>query len=174
MLFTYYMKNTFIIILIFTGFVALGQENSLQRIDNEIKRIESDSALEKKEFDWAELSGTEIDGDRTLRVWRYEKMIYKIVLVIGLSNGRNNTTIYLNEGNPIKIIETEENFGSKNDELNNEELKEVYREVIYVLDWKNDSTEIKRIGKRIMSEPSCSMYELVEPVIARAEKAAME
>ncbi|WGH75639.1 hypothetical protein P8625_00310 [Tenacibaculum tangerinum] len=168
------MKNTFVIILTLIGFLAFGQEHNLDRIENEVKSIESDSTLQKMEFDWVELTGITTDGGGILKVWRNEKQIRKIVEEIGLSYGRIRTIIYLNNGNPIKIIETEENFGRKNDELNYEELSEVYREIIYVFDWENDNAEIKRTGKRNMSEGSCSMYELAESVMERAEKAIKE
>jgi hypothetical protein len=58
--------------------------------------------------------------------------------------------------------------------LNYEELNEVYREIIYVFDWNNDNAKIKRIGKRNMSEVSCSMYELAESVLEKAKKATAE
>ena len=164
------MKNTFVTILTLIGFLAFGQEYSLDQIENEVKSIESDSTLEKMEYDWVELTGITTDGGGILKVWRDEKQICKIVEEIGCSYGRIRTTIYLYNENPIKIIETEENFGIKNDELNYEELSEVYREIIFVFDWDNDNAEIKRTGKRNMSEASCSIYELAESVIERAKK----
>ena len=39
------MKNAFVIILTLIGFLAFGQEKNLDRIDNEVKFIESDSTL---------------------------------------------------------------------------------------------------------------------------------
>jgi hypothetical protein len=147
--------------------------NNLDIIDNKVKLIESDSTLIRKVFDWAELTGTTTDGGGILKVWWNKEKILKIVEEIGLSYGQIKTTIYLKNGMPIKIIETEENFGFKNDEINYEELNEVYRELIYVFDWENDSAEIKRIGNRNMSE-SCSMYELAESTIERAKKAISE
>ena len=168
------MKKAFVIILTLIGFLAFGQENNIDRIDNEVNSIESDTTLVETEFDWAELTGITTDGGGILKVWKNEKQICKIVEEIGLSYGRIMTTIYLNNGIPIKIIETEENFGHTNDGLNYEELNEVYREIIYVFDWKNDNAKIKRIGKRNMSEASCSMYELAESLLERAEKATTE
>ena len=168
------MKKAFVTILTLIGFLAFGQENNLDRINNEVKSIESDSTLIKTEFDWVELTGITTDGGGILKVWRNEKQICKIVEQIGLAYGRIRTTIYLKNGIPIKILETEENFGHTNDGLNYEELNEVYREMIYVFDWKNDNAKIKRTGKRNMSEASCSMYELTESVMERAKKATAE
>lgn len=168
------MKKAFVIILTLIGFLAFGQENNIDRIDNEVKSIDSDTTLVETEFDWAELTGITTDGGGILKVWKNENQICKIVEKIGLSYGRIMTTIYLNNGIPIKIIKTEENFGHTNDGLNYEELNEVYREIIYVFDWENDNAKIKRIGKRNMSEVSCSMYELAESLLERAEKATTE
>jgi len=114
------------------------QLNNFDQIDNKVNSIESDSTLEKTEFDWVELTGITTDGGGILKVWRNEKQIYKIVEEIGLSYGRITTTIYMNNRTPIKIIEIEENFEQNNDGLNYEVLNEVYRETIYVSDWKND------------------------------------
>ncbi|MDO7174244.1 hypothetical protein [Mariniflexile sp. AS56] len=168
------MRETFVIIFTLIGFLTFGQENNLDPIDNKVNSIESDSTLTETEFDWVELTGIASDGGGILKVWRNEKKICKIVEEIGLSYGRIRTIIYLKNGIPIKIIETEENFEIKDNELNYKKLNEVYREIIYVFDWENDSAEIKRIGKRKMSEQSCSMYELAESVMVRAKKATTE
>lgn len=170
----HHMRKTFVIIFTLIGFLTFGQENNLDRIDNKVNSIESDSTLAETEFDWVELTGITTDGGGILKVWRNEKEVCKIVEEIGLSYGRIRTIIYLNNGIPIKIIETEENFEIKDNELNYKKLNDVYREIIYVFDWENDSAEIKRIGKRKMSEQSCSMYELTESVMERAKKATTE
>ena len=157
----------------FIGFVAFGQENKLDQIENEVNSINSDSTLTKSEFDWVELTGIATDGGGILKVWRNENQICKIVEEIGLSYGRIRTTIYLQIGLPIKIIETEENFGHKNGELNYNELNEVFRANIHIFDWENDDGKIERIGKRVLSEGSCSTFDY-EPIIERAEKAISE
>ena len=46
------MKKAFVIILTLIGFLAFGQENNLDRINNEVKSIESDSTRVETEFDW--------------------------------------------------------------------------------------------------------------------------
>ena len=155
------------------GFVTFGQENKLDQIENEINSINSDSTLTKSEFDWAELTGITTDGGGILKVWQNENQICKIVEEIGLSYGRVKTTIYLQNEIPIKIIETEENFGHKNGEINYTELNEVFRANIYIFDWENDDGKIERIGKRVLSEGSCSTFDY-EPIIERAKKATSE
>ena len=64
------MKKTFAIILTLIGFVTFGQENKLDRINNEVKSIDSDSTLTETEFDWVKLTGIATDGGGILKVWR--------------------------------------------------------------------------------------------------------
>lgn len=164
------MKKTFAIILTLIGFVTFGQENKLDRINNEVKSIDSDSTLTETEFDWVKLTGIATDGGGILKVWRNKDQICKVVEEIGLSYGRVRTVIYLESGTPIKIIETEENFENKNGKINYNELNEVFRANIYIFNWENDDGKIERIGKRVLSEGSCSTFDY-EPIIERAKKA---
>lgn len=164
------MKNTLIVILTLIRLLTFGQVNNLDQIDNQVNLIESDSTLKKSELSLDKLTGITTDGGGFLKTWRSKEQACKIVEEIGFSYGRIRIMIYLENGIPIKIIETEENFGYKNGELNYKELNEVYREIIYVLDWEKDNTKIKRIGKRNMSEASCSIFELVEPILERVNK----
>ncbi|MEO9478798.1 MAG: hypothetical protein ABJO28_11430 [Maribacter dokdonensis] len=166
-------KKTFVIILTLIGFVTFGQENKIDRIQYEVNLIESDSTLTESEFDWVELTGIATDGGGILKIWRNKNQICKIVEGIGLSYGRIKTTIYLENDIPIKIIETEENFGQKNGELNYTELKEVFKSTVYIFDWENDESKIERIGKRVLSEGNCSTFDY-EPIIKRAIKATSD
>ena len=134
------MRKSFTIILICLGFLAVGQENNLERI---------------------------------VKVWRNEKQICKVVEEIGLSYGRVKTVIFFSKGLPIKIIETEENFGYKNDELDYGKLNEVFQATIYIYDWENDESKIEIIGKRVMSEGGCTNVDY-EPIIKRAKKSTSE
>ncbi|WP_405384092.1 hypothetical protein [Maribacter sp. LLG6340-A2] len=167
------MKKTLAIILTLIGFLAFGQENKLDQIDNEVNSIELDSTLAMTEFDWVELTGITTDGGGILKVWRNDIQICKIVEEIGLSYGRIRTIIYLENGIPIKIIETEENFEKTNDGLNYSKLEEVFKAIIYVFDWENDESKIIRKGERFYTEGNCSTFDF-EPVIERAEKATTE
>jgi hypothetical protein len=167
------MKKALVIIVTLIKFLAFGQEKNLDQIDNKVKFIELDSTLVEKKFDWVEQTEITTDGGGILKVWRNEKQICKIVEEIGLSYGRIRTVIYLNDGIPIKIIETEENFGRENGEINYKELNEVFRAIIYVFDWENDQSKIERIGKRVLSDGPCSTFDY-EPTIERAKKATSE
>ncbi len=167
------LKKTFVIIFTLIGFETFGQENKIDRIQYEVNLIESDSTLTESEFDWVELTGIANDGGGILKIWRNKNQICKIVEGLGLSYGRIKTTIYLENDIPIKIIETEENFGQKNGELNYTELKEVFKSAVYIFDWENDESKIERIGKRVLSEGNCSTFDY-EPIIKRAIKATSD
>ena len=167
------MRKVLLIILTLMGFFAFGQESNLDQIDNKVQSIESDSTLVKSEFDLVELTGISTDGGGIIKVLRNQKQICKIIEEIGFSYGRIRTIIYLNNGIPIKIIETEENFGRKNGALNYTELNEVFKATIHIFDWENDKSKIDRTGKRVMSEGSCSTFDY-EPTIERAKKAIAE
>ena len=167
------MTKSLVIILILIGFLTFAQENNLELIDNEVRSIESDSTLVETEFDWMERTGITTDGGGILKIWRNENQICKVVQEIGLSYGRVKTVIFLSNGLPIKIIETEENFELKNDELDYGKLNEVFKATIHVYDWENDENKIEQVGKRVMSEGTCSNFDY-EPIIERAVKATSE
>lgn len=152
------------------GFVTFGQVNKLDQINIEVDLIESDTTLIKTKFDLNKITGTSTDGGGILKVWTKENRICKIEEEIGLSYGRIKTTIYLQNGAPIKIKETEENFGYKNDELNYNILNEVFGATIYVFDWYNDKNEIEKTGIRVFSEGNCAIFDY-EPILERAKKA---
>mgnify|MGYP003676888110 CR=1 FL=1 len=164
------MKKTFVIILTLIGFVTFGQENKLDRIESEVNSINSDSTLTKSEFDWAKLTGIKTDGGGILKVWRNRNQIIRIYEEIGLSYGRVSTEIYLDNGEPIKIIETEENFRRSDQGMEYDELNQVFKAEVYVIDWENDKSKIVRTGERNFSEGNCSTFDY-EPIIERAKKA---
>jgi hypothetical protein len=56
------VRKALVIILSLLGFLAFGQENNVDRIENEVKFIEMDSSLVQTEFDWVELTGIITDG----------------------------------------------------------------------------------------------------------------
>ncbi|MDC8003921.1 hypothetical protein POV27_07645 [Aureisphaera galaxeae] len=167
------MKQLLVIISFFIGCVIFGQENKTDSIDHKVRSIESNVALTESKFDWVELTGIATDGGGILKVWKEEDQMYKIYEEIGLSYGRIATTIYLDNGIPIKIIETEENFERTSNGLNYKVLDEVFKAVIYVVDWDNDESKVEKEGERVMSEGNCSTFEY-EPIVERAKKATTE
>ncbi|MDY8135454.1 hypothetical protein [Aquimarina sp. 2201CG5-10] len=167
------MKKIFTAILLLIELLTFGQENNLEQIDNEVNSINSNSELSINEFDWVELTGIATDGGGILKIWRNNKDIRKIVQEIGISYGRTRTTIYLTNGIPIKVIETEENFERTNNGLNYSKLDQVYKEEFFVFNWEIGEGKIKKTGKRVISEGGCSHFDY-EPIIERAQKAITE
>jgi len=164
------LKQTFVIVLTLVGFLSFAQVNETVRIDKLVESIKADSTLTESEFDWVKLTGIATDGGGILKVWRNRNQIVKVYEEIRLSYGRISTEIYLNNGEPIKIIEIEENFSLTNHGVEYDELNEVFRAVIYLFDWESDKSKIERIGERNMSEGNCSSFDY-EPIIERAKKA---
>ncbi len=170
-------RGIFIILLVFVGFSLFGQEKAIISIDDEVRSIEANEALNKKAFDWAELQGISTDGGGILEVWWKGSQIYKVKEEVGLSFGSVTKTIYLKTGKPIKIIETEENFEQTSNGFNYEDLKEVYKEIVYVFDWenytwKNPKLSKKQIGKRKFSEDGgCKWYDGIKETLVLAKKA---
>ena len=164
------MKPTPVIVLTLIGFLSFAQSNETLRIDKIVESITSNPSLIETEFDWVELTGIVTDGGSILKVWRTGNQIVKVYEEIGLSYGRISTSIYLQNGEPIKIIETEENFKLTGQGIVNEELKEVFRAEIYVFDWEDDKARIVRTGERNWSEGNCSTFDYI-PILERAKKA---
>ncbi|MBQ4915475.1 hypothetical protein J8L85_13555 [Maribacter sp. MMG018] len=167
------MKKTIIIILTLIGFLAFGQESDIDRINNEVKSIESDSTLVETQFDLGQLMGVTKYGSGYIKVWGNKKQIFKIVKLTGLSYGRLRTIIYLNNGIPIKIIETEKNFGYINGKMNFKELNEVFKVTIHIFDWEKEDYKIVQTGKRVLSEGSYSKFDY-EEIIKSVKKATEE
>ena len=153
--------------------IIIPEQNSIEWINEKVTEIENNTTLHQAEYDLGELTGITTDGGGILKVWRNDNQILKIHEEVGLSYGRITNIIYLDSELPIKVIETEENFGSENGEINYSALNEVFKGIIYVFDWEKDESKIERIGKRVLSEGNCSTFDY-EPIIERAKKATSE
>ncbi|GAA4277309.1 hypothetical protein [Aquimarina mytili] len=164
------MKKILTTILFLIGLLTFGQKNNPKQIDLEVNSIDSNSELTITEFDWVELTGMATDGGGILKIWKDNNNIRKVIQEIGLSYGRIRTTIYLTNGIPIKVIETEENFEQTGDGLNYSKLNQVFKQELFVFNWKMGEGKYKKNGKRVMSEGGCSHFDY-EPIIELAEKA---
>ncbi len=165
------MKTIFKVILVLTGFLSFAQKKEIAETDKIVEYIQSDATLVESEFDWVELTGITTDGGGILKIWRNGNRIVRIYEEIGFSYGRLSILIYLQNGKPIKIIECEENFESTDQGVVYDELNVVFRAEVYVFDWENDISNIKRFGKRNMSKGICSTFGY-KPIIERAKKAS--
>lgn len=165
-------KVLFILFISTISFTAHAQDSKLNQIKKQVNFIDNNESLTEFEYDWTKISGVALDGGGILKVWKDNNhQIHKIYRELGLSYGRTKTTFYLKDGIPIKIVEIEENFGHANQEINCQELHEVFRVDIYVYDWEMCESKIERKGKRVMTETPCSTFEY-EPIMIRAFKAA--
>lgn len=141
------------------SFFALGQNKEVVRIDNLVRQIETDTTVNVTYFDLGEISENYSDGGGSLTVFQKEGSIIKIINEVFLSYGKVSVIIYLKNGIPVKIIETEENFEFNNNEINYSVLNEVFKVNIYVFDWEKDSCQIIPNGKRVLSDDFCSVFE---------------
>ena len=153
------------------GIVAFGQTDSLEIIDVEVHKINANQNLTIKEFDANEAYERIFDGDGLIRIYLDNNEIKKIEEEIGLSFGRIGTAIYFSKGEPIKIIDTEENFKLKSDQatFDYSKLDKVFEATIYIFDWDLDRNQTMIKGKRNLSEGTCAIFEY-EGTIDTAKK----
>jgi len=163
------LKKILVTIFILLGFQTFGQ-NKVDRINDEVYSIEKNDTLKLSEYNWTKLTGIKTDGGGILNVWQNDNQICKIVEEIGVSYGRVKTIMYLQNGLPIKIIETEENFERTEQGFNHKKLNEVFKVIIHVLDWEMDEDKTRQIGQRVLSEANCAAYDYIS-IIERAKKA---
>lgn len=97
---------SFLIFLI--SFNAFGQNLTLEKINKEVNRIQTDSTLTITVLNALDKPKETLDGGYVLKVWHQQHDIVKIVEEKGLSYGRLKTILYLNANLPIKIIEVED------------------------------------------------------------------
>jgi hypothetical protein len=137
------------------------QQDFVNLIDNIVYDINNNKSLIVKEFDSIEAYGQTFDGNGTIKVYIDSIHISKIVEQIGLSYGRITTTIYFSDNEPIKIIDTEDNFAINDNgtSLNYSELNTVFNTDIYIFDWEADNNKVIIEGKRNLSEGTCGIYE---------------
>ncbi|WP_143473614.1 hypothetical protein [Flavilitoribacter nigricans] len=162
------MNKFFLIaILLFLRGILFGQDDLIGSIEHNVDLIDRDSTLEMKEFDANQVYGHTYDGGGVISVHFDRKGIRKIKEEIGISTGRLTTIIYLKEGDPIKIIEREENFAHHADkpEMDYSRLHQVFQTEIYIFNWEKDHTQVRKKGARNFSEESCGLFEY-EPLIA--------
>ena len=167
------MRKAFIIISTLIGFIAFGQKARLDQIDEKVKSIESDSTLSLAKFEFKILPGITTGSKEVRRIWQKKKRIYKIVQEIEYLNYITQTSIYLENGIPIKIIEIEKNFEQTKDGLDYSNPIKVFDAIIYVFDWENDESKIIKNGKRTYTEGNCSSFDY-EPLIENAKNSITE
>jgi hypothetical protein len=142
------LKKTFVIILTLIGIVTFGQENKLDRIENEVNLINSDSTLIESKFEVTNDSSIYI----VIAIWHIKNKIYKIEKNSTLNYGEIKSTLYLSDGVPIKIIETEsENYFLPDSLVQikgyDVDIMENYKGISYIYNWKKNKRELIQTGQ---------------------------
>ena len=167
------MKTLTIILTIIFGLTSycFAQTDLVTTIEKQVGQINSDKGLTKKQFNANEVYNKTFDGGGQIDVYLKGGQLVKIEESIGLSFGRVTTIIYLKNGQPIKIIDREENFKVKDDQsgLDYTKLNQVFEASIYVVNWDKDDSKIVRKGERKLSEGVCSNLDY-EPLVDRVKK----
>jgi hypothetical protein len=165
------MRGLLTIILSGLCLFCVGQNERTKQIDVAVGLINSHARLTLKEFDAKEIYKQNFDGGGVIKLYSEEGKVRKIEQEITLSFGRVTTIVYLENLEPIQIIEREEDYVFKDDQttLDHSKLNQVFEAIIYVIDWDKDDSFVVIEGKRVLSEGTCSNYEY-EPLIDIAQK----
>jgi hypothetical protein len=153
---------------------CLAQTDLMVTIDKQAGQIDADKGLNKKQFSANEVYNRIFDGGGQIDVYLKGERLVKIEESIGLSYGLATTIIYLKDGQPIKIIDREENYKMKDDQsgLDYAKLNQVFEASIYVVNWDRDDSKIMRKGEREFSEGVCSNFDY-QPLIESVKKLLM-
>lgn len=167
------MKTSLLILTLIFGHVynVSGQTDTIEQIKQMVSEIDLDATLKTKEFDAVEIYKHAFDGGGGIKISYDSRGIKKIEQEIGVSFGRLTTIVYFKDGQPIKIIDREENFKWKEDESgwDYSELHQVFQAEIYVFDWEMEEGKIIKQGKRNLSDGFCAITEYA-PIIELGEE----
>lgn len=148
------------IVLLFSCLLSIkvtAQTSKIKQIEEKIINIE-EQCKELLQIAFHE-SDEKNDAIIVLTVCSENENIYKITEEITLENTLITSVINLENNIPIKITTTEENYTLKNELIDYDSMKEVFKMVIHVKDWENDEAEITTTGTPVKSDGVCSMYE---------------
>lgn len=167
------MKRATFILTIMVGLTSrcFAQTDLMTTIEKQVEKINLDRGLTKKEFNANLVYNRIFDGGGQIDVYLKGEELVKIQQSIGLSYGLVTTIIYLKNGQPIKIIDREENYKIKDDQsgFDYTKLTQVFEASIYVVNWENDDSKILKKGERKFSEGVCSNFDY-EPLVASVNK----
>ncbi|SEC74786.1 hypothetical protein SAMN05192540_3982 [Maribacter dokdonensis] len=166
------MKFNLLSIFLIFSLTVFSQKNTIEEINKYVLNIDSNSELRKSEYDWNKITGGQVDHGAVLKVWKTKNQIVKVEEQFGASYGRYTRLIYLKNNKPIKAIETEENFGLKNNEIDYSVLNTQYKMQVYVTGFNDLIGEyelgIDEEGKRKVTEPYCdfeSVFGILDEII---------
>ncbi|MDE1207670.1 hypothetical protein [Tenacibaculum larymnensis] len=153
------IRKTIITLLLLACVSTFAQDVTLEEISNNILQIEADTTFTLTEQDQLEQTKVTFDGGYHLKIWHHRHDITKIVAVIGLSYGSIQTTVYLTNNIPIKIIESEEVFAETPYGLNYKKLNKTYKVTHDILNWKHQKIITKEKGTRVFNNPKKAIFD---------------
>ncbi|MGG6230747.1 hypothetical protein [Tenacibaculum sp. SDUM215027] len=145
------IRKTITTLLLIACVSTFAQNVTLEEISNNILQIEADTTFTLTEQNQLKQIKTTLDGGYHLKIWHKRRKISKIVEEIGVSYGRIQTTVYLTNNTPIKIIETEDNFAETPTGLNYKKLNNAYKVTHDILNWEQQKKITKEAGTRVFS-----------------------
>ncbi len=169
------MKTYLVVLSVLILNLVQGQDGRREDINLITDEIDSSLELTTKEFDAVEVCQTPFDGGGIITIKHNEQELKMVKEEIGLSFGRVTTCIYFDNGKPIKLIESEENFPMNHDEsgFDYTVLNQVFKATFWIYNWNMDEMDVVREGKRISSDGTCSIYEY-SPLIELGERLMKE
>ncbi len=154
------MRKIVTIIILTLTLTSIGQNTSIDRIDNKVNQINSDTSLTMTQFDLNKVYDLTNNGSGIFKIWKSPSEIKKITQLSYHSYGKTETTVYLENGQPILIIENENHFNLKTTSSEPEyekEMETVYQDRIYCINWELDPIHVETIGQRILTEGICGL-----------------
>jgi hypothetical protein len=155
------LSLTFYILLITTTF---GQGYTREGIEKLSAQIDSNKTLKKTEFEANEVYNVTYDGGGTIELYFDGPDLKKIKQTIGVSYGVLTTIIYFNNGDPIKIIDKEENFKfiEKDSKWDYSTIEEVYQLTLYPVNHESKDIQPIEKGKRRLSDQKDDLKDFEE------------
>ena len=151
------------LILLWVTSATYGQSDLIDQISADVKAIDSNSELTIDEFDPTKVYGNAFDGGGEIEIYQLDGQIQKIHEQIGLSFGRITTIIYLENSEPILIIDREENFKRKDDgSFDYSTLNQLFEAQIYVSNGKPIKTDQE--GSRVMTDKSTGIDKYLQKI----------
>ncbi|WP_299008740.1 hypothetical protein [uncultured Tenacibaculum sp.] len=147
------IRKTITTLLLIVYVSTFAQDVTLEEISNNIKQIETDTTFTLTEQNQLKQIKTTLDGGYLLKIWHKGRKISKIVEDIGLSYGSIQTTVYLTNHTPIKIIESEDIFAETPTGLNYKKLNNAYKVTHDILNWEHKKIITKEAGTRVFNTP---------------------
>ena len=138
----------------------MSQDLTISQIKAEVEKIDQDLNLKRVNFDANEVYDLTTDGGGTFEIWLAGNEIRKITQNIFLSNGLFITTLYLQNGQPILISETEKHFEWNEDFSSldyGKDLETAYQEWIYTSHWDKDPLKVETKGESLSTEAICGI-----------------